>query len=70
MSLSWTVVEFTETNEVEAVPTSWLFNKQCYWPPLEQQKLIYEIKKCAEPNTCWPLYNVRIFKNGTYGKNK
>lgn len=63
---SWTVVEFLETQTVEAVPTGWLHNNQCYWPPMARSKLMNEIKNNVSPNTCWPLYNIRIFKDGTF----
>lgn len=66
--MSWTIVEFMKDNSVEAVPTQWVIGNQCYYPNLPQEKLSNEIRKDDKPNTCWPLYEVRIFKDGTYGK--
>lgn len=72
--MPWTVVEFLETHEVEAVPSSWLYEDErtkdtkCFWPPYEADKVEKEIKNNTEVNTCWPLYEVRIFKNSTFGK--
>lgn len=72
--MTWTVVEFLETHEVEAVPSSWLYEDEttqetkCFWPPYEADKVEKEIKNNTEVNTCWPLYEVRIFKNSTFGK--
>lgn len=66
--MSWTVVEFVDTNTVEAVPTAWIQNDECFWPTMTRNRIILEIKKNSQPNTCWPRYKVRIFKDGTYGK--
>lgn len=65
--MSWTVVEFTETKTVEAVPTGWLHDNNCYWPPMSRSKIINEIKNSSSPNTHWPMYSIRMFKDGTYG---
>jgi len=64
---SWTVVKFNDENSVEAVPTSWIFNKRCYWPPFQRDKVVVAIRKNEEPNTHWPSYEVTIFRNSTYG---
>lgn len=63
----WTIVEFTESRTVEAVPASWIFKNVCYWPTLSRDKLMNEIKNNASPNTNWPSYEIRTFKDGTYG---
>ncbi|KAM0735295.1 hypothetical protein ACS0PU_010443 [Formica fusca] len=62
----WTVVQFNNENSVEAVLTSWIFNKRCYWPPFQHDKVITAIRKNEEPNTHWPSYEVTIFRNSTY----
>lgn len=67
---SWTVVEFLESKTVEAVPTRWLFSDhECFWPPMTRSKINNEIKNHSSPNTCWPLYSIRVFKDGTFGKS-
>lgn len=67
-STSWTVVKFRHENTVEAVPTSWLLgNNKCYWPPFTQEKVLQAIRKHENYNTCWPLHEIEIFRNGTYG---
>lgn len=67
MSGSWTVVKFIDENSVEAVPSSWIFNDLCYWPPFNRDKVITAIRKNENPNTHWPSYKVSIFRNGTFG---
>lgn len=64
---SWTVVEFIDTNTVEAVPTKWISGDKCYWPPLSRFKTVAEIKSNVSPNLDWPLYNMRVFKDATFG---
>lgn len=66
---SWTVVKFNEENLVEAVPTSWIFNNQCYWPSFQRDKVMTAIRKNEEPNTHWPSYEVTIFRDSTYGNH-
>ncbi|CAH1170404.1 unnamed protein product [Phaedon cochleariae] len=64
---TWTVVKFQEENSVEAIPTTWLMgNNNCYWPPYTQEKIQHAIKKHDQPNTCWPLHKIEVFKSGTY----
>lgn len=70
MSQTWTIVTFKDEKKdtVEAVPTSWIRGKYCYWPPFHYDKLKAVIRKNEKPNTNWPLYEVTIFCNSTYGK--
>lgn len=75
MMFSWTVVEFLPTptenkSSVEAVPTKWYQEKKCYWPPMTRLSILNEIKKCATPSEIWPMYDIRIFKDGKYGNKK
>lgn len=70
-SSSWTVVKFIEENSVEAVPTSWIKdNKHCLWPSLQYNKVIQAIRNNQEPDVDWPLYEITIFRNSTYGTLK
>ncbi|XP_018398299.1 PREDICTED: uncharacterized protein LOC108776242, partial [Cyphomyrmex costatus] len=66
MERTWTVVQFIDEETVEAVPTTWIINNKCYWPPFQMEKIIAAIKKHAEPNTCWPSYDITIFRNSSY----
>lgn len=36
---TWTVVKFKDENSVEAVPSDWILDNQCYWPPYTADKI-------------------------------
>jgi len=61
------VIKFTDENSVEAVPSSWIRSKHCFWPPFQRDKVIQAIRKNKEPDMDWPLHEVTIFRNSTYG---
>jgi len=65
---SWTVVRFIDEDTGEAVPSSWIVQNRCYWPPFKNEKIMAIIRKNKEPNTCWPSYEISIFRNSTFGK--
>lgn len=65
---SWTVVRFIDEDTVEAVPSSWILQNRCYWPPFKNEKIMAIIRKNEQPNTCWPSYEISIFRNSTFGK--
>lgn len=67
MAKMWTVVKFRDEDAVEAVPSKWILNNQCYWPPFSKEKLITAIKKNEEPNTHWPLHDIVPLRNSSYG---
>lgn len=70
MEKSWTVIQFTTENAV--VPTSWLLGgDKCYWPPFSKEELLTTMttRKHEEPNTCWPFYDIVVFRNSTYGNS-
>lgn len=60
MEKSWMIVRFIDEDTVEAVPTTWIINNKCYWPPFQIEKFVAAIKKHVEPNTCWPSYDITI----------
>lgn len=45
MEQTWTVIKFIEDNCVQAVPTKWIKNNECYWPPFTNEKISLAIKK-------------------------
>ncbi|GAB1860737.1 hypothetical protein CAJAP_01816 [Camponotus japonicus] len=63
---TWTVVQFSTDNTVEAVPSSWIEHNKCYWPPFKYEQIITAIRKNMERNTCWPCYDIITFRNSTY----
>lgn len=73
--VGWSVVLFFDTNEVEAVPSSWLYKChrnekecwQCWWPP-KDTIVTDSIKNQATPSpTTWQTFSVRILGDN-YGK--
>ncbi|XP_039306792.1 uncharacterized protein LOC113004968 [Solenopsis invicta] len=66
MEKLWTVVHFIDENAVEAVPSTWIINNKCYWPPFPKEKIVAAIKKHAKPNTCWPSHDIKTFRNNSY----
>jgi len=65
----YAVTEFVETEEVEAVPTDWLFqnDSRCYWPDLKStQKVTAAIKASAQPTKSWSSFEVKVL--GKFGK--
>ncbi|GAB1869621.1 hypothetical protein CAJAP_10700 [Camponotus japonicus] len=63
---TWTVVQFSTDNTVEAVPSSWIEHNKCYWPPFKYEQIITAIRKNMQRNTCWPCYDIITFRNSTY----
>lgn len=61
---TWTVVQFSTDNTVEAVPSSWIEHNN--WPPFKYEQIITAIRKNMEQNTCWPCYDIITFRNSTY----
>lgn len=57
-----------EDGSVDAVPSSWIIDNVCHWPPYPSQKLQNPLKKAEDVNTCWPTHTVNIFRNSTFGK--
>lgn len=68
MDHTWTVVHFLKENSVEAVPTNWIIGNMCYWPSFTSEKVHKAIRNHEHPNSCWESFEIRIFRNATYGK--
>lgn len=69
MEKTWTVVRFEEENAVEAVPTTWIVNGRCYWPPYTIKKTLKAIKDYVDFDSSW-IYEVYVFKDSTSGKKQ
>jgi len=66
--MAFCCIKFIRTNEVEAVPASWLIGNICKWPPFkEAHKIARAIKDTAKPETNWSEHEVKIYK--TFGKS-
>lgn len=71
--MSYSIVHFPETNEVEVVPQLWLENDdrgqlRCWWPPFKTLKKVTEAVETQSPvqMDTWLIYNARTL--GQYGK--
>ncbi|XP_050509289.1 uncharacterized protein LOC126886403 isoform X2 [Diabrotica virgifera virgifera] len=68
MENTWTVVKFPDENDaVEAVPTSWLHNNLCYWPPFPKNVIREAIECCSSPEKSWSLFKFEHLKNNVAG---
>ena len=60
----YAVVVFTETNEVELVPTTWLAqaNQKVLWPPFHPPAAVSKaVKDRLQPEfQTWKLYKIRL----------
>ncbi|CAL1677371.1 unnamed protein product [Lasius platythorax] len=65
MEKTWTVVRFEDENVVEAVPTTWIVNNRCYWPPYTIENILKSIKDHVDFDPSWTSYEVYVFKNST-----
>ncbi|KAK9732327.1 hypothetical protein QE152_g12932 [Popillia japonica] len=63
---TWTVVKFKDENSVEAVPSDWILDNQCYWPPYTADKIKSSIIKHEAPSSSWSLFNIEVFRNSTF----
>lgn len=61
--MNYIVVEFYEDASVDVVPSNWIFDKVCMWPPYRATHLIAAKKKREEPADCWEKNPVRILKS-------
>lgn len=68
MVKTWIIVIFTEEDSVETVPSNWIIDGKCYWPSLTLEKLTAAVKNHTRPDCSWPLYPVRLIRNGTFSK--
>ena len=63
------IVLFTEKNEVEVVPTSWLSvdQKVSFWPPYKSmQRGKVAVQNQEDPDETWGEFFVRVLKK--YGE--
>lgn len=70
-SQTWTIVKFIKENTVEAVSSSWINDKLCYWPPSDnysKEQIQRFVRRHEDHNPDWEIWDIQIFKNGTFGK--
>ena len=63
----YSVIEFTNENSVEAVPTNWVITtgsseKLCLWPPFKGKPLTNAIQENIRPELSWTAHPCRLIK--------
>lgn len=59
----FSIIEFTEENAVEIIPSSWLSSdkKTTLWPPIVTPSLLKKyLTNNTEPGTNWNLVKIRV----------
>lgn len=68
-AMSWIVVKFIQTDEVETVPTCW-YNEEtseCFYPPFQRVALEKAIRHCMAPEIgSQSLYDVKPLSQTKY----
>jgi len=64
-TMSFEVVIFLDDHSVDAVPSNWISNDVCYWPPYRASRMETAKKKREEPTDAWTKNNARSL--GCYG---
>ncbi|VEN64483.1 unnamed protein product, partial [Callosobruchus maculatus] len=64
--MSWIIVKFLESDEVEVVPKSWYCEdkKMVKFPGYKPSKIIHAIKSQMTPQDCWKSFSVVLLRNG------
>jgi hypothetical protein len=60
--MSFAVVEFIDDNSIDAVPSNWIEENHCCWPPFRGLRFTSAIRKREQPLPTWTQHNVRILK--------
>lgn len=53
------IVIFQKTNEVEVVPSNWINDDKCMWPP-NKTDVVKATKNNEQPGKGWTTHSVRI----------
>ena len=65
---SFAAVKFIDSDEVEAVPSSWLKSSSsgtvCSWPPYKSTtRLTHAITTCEQRTDDWEMYEAQIIRH-------
>ena len=63
--MHFAVVEFSEDRSVEVVPSNWIVDDVCFWPPFRGLRFTAAAKKCETPADSWLKFHIRVIR--TYG---
>ncbi|KAL1474567.1 hypothetical protein MTO96_037870 [Rhipicephalus appendiculatus] len=65
LKMSYAIVEFMATKEVEIVPVTWVSNTKCCWPNVKAEKASRMAKKRTPPQESWKYYEISL--KGLFG---
>ena len=51
--MRYSIVNFVDDNTAEVVPTSWIKDDVCLWPPYRGEKLKSLVKQCSTAESSW-----------------
>ncbi|XP_049512103.1 uncharacterized protein LOC119462573 [Dermacentor silvarum] len=64
--MSYAIVEFVKSKEVEVVPVSWVSDRQCRWPDhVKAEKASRMVKKQTPPQAAWKRFDIAV--KGLFG---
>ncbi|XP_032690402.1 uncharacterized protein LOC116853432 [Odontomachus brunneus] len=61
--MKWIIVHFVDDNVVEAVPSNWVYDDTCYWPPYKGSKLTQAMSSSPIIDE-WEVCRIRQLANG------
>uniref|UniRef100_A0A1Y1KFM8 Uncharacterized protein n=3 Tax=Photinus pyralis TaxID=7054 RepID=A0A1Y1KFM8_PHOPY len=64
--LTWSVIKFPEEDSVCAVPTTWVQNNKCSWPPYSKPLIRQAIENREAPGEHWSVFRCESFRNNVY----
>ena len=59
LSMSFSVVEFLDDESVDVVPSNWLVDDFCWWPPFRPSRLMNAKKREDPDKTTWMTNKAR-----------
>ncbi|KAL2102283.1 hypothetical protein ACEWY4_001451 [Coilia grayii] len=60
------IINFTDYNEVELVPTMWVNGGVSHWPPYKGEAFQRAVRNSQAPENNWQVYNARVLYTGSY----
>ena len=58
----WHTIEFHCDNSVSQVPSDWMVEGFCYWPPYKPSHMTVAIKKLEPCDVSWEKFAVSVFQ--------
>lgn len=65
MATEYYAVLFKETDETAVVPSNWVQNNICWWPPLTNKNLSSALLQSKLPEENWKSFDVQILNSSS-----